>query len=50
MNRKHRHGQQFRKKVEKNRRERAIQNVKEQERLKALKRERLNALDDGRNR
>ena len=48
MNRKSRHGQSFRKKVEKNKRERAIQNAKKQERLKALKRERLNALDDGR--
>lgn len=48
MNRKSRHGQSFRKKVEKNKRERAIQNAKKQERLKELKRERLNALDDGR--
>ena len=48
MNRKSRHGQSFRKKVEKNKRERAIQNAKKQERLKALKRERLNAFDDGR--
>ena len=43
MNRKSRHGQSFRKKVEKNKRERAIQNAKKQAQLKALKRERLNA-------
>ena len=49
MNRKSRHGQSFRKKVEKNKRERAIQNAKKQAQLKALKRERLNALKDGRN-
>ena len=50
MNRKSRHGQSFRKKVEKNKRERAIQNAKKQAQLKALKRERLNALEDGGNR